>query len=103
MIKKNLKEAIEAISKVTNLFYQNKTEEGYKELENTLIVLNNTTSAISDQAQNGDETIVDQVKLNEILMQAMKALEIGDTILFSDIFEYELKELFTEAINADIL
>lgn len=99
MIKKHITEAIESISKVTRLFYQNRTDEGYKELDNVLSVLNNTVSVISEERQNGNDILIDDTKLNDVLMQAMKALEIGDTILFSDIFEYELKDLFTQAIQ----
>lgn len=101
MINKYIAEAIEAINRVTGLFYQRKTEEGYRELEGALIALNNMVSALSGEIRSSGERILDEERLNEILKQAMEALEAGDTILFSDIFEYDLKELLTQSIHAE--
>lgn len=98
MIKKHIVESIEAIDKVTSLFYQNKTDEGYKELENVLNILSIMISKSSEEKQKGIDIFIDDIKLNEVLIEAMKALEAGDTILFSDIFEYELKGLLTQAV-----
>jgi acetyl-CoA carboxylase beta subunit len=101
MIEKSITEAIDAISRVTDLFYQSKTEEGYKELEKVLIVLNNMVNVIAMEARNGVNILLDEGKLNEILTEAMKALEAGDTILFSDIFEYDLKDLLAQSVNTE--
>jgi acetyl-CoA carboxylase beta subunit len=101
MIEKSITEAIDAISRVTDLFYQSKTEEGYKELEKVLIVLNNMVNVIALEARNGVNILLDEGKLNEILTEAMKALEAGDTILFSDIFEYDLKDLLAQSVNTE--
>jgi hypothetical protein len=101
MIKKSITAVIDEISIVTGLFYQNRIEEGYRELDRLLIEMNNLFSAISDEIRNDGVNFLDEAKLNEILMQAMKALEAGDTILFSDIFEYDLKELLSQSINME--
>ena len=101
MVDKNITEIIEAISKVTGLFYQNRTEEGYRELEKVLIALSSLVSIISEEIKDSRDRLLDEEKLNEVLTQAMKALEAGDTILFSDIFEYDLKELLAQSLNSE--
>ena len=101
MVDKNITEIIEAISRVTGLFYQNRTEEGYRELEKVLIALSSLVSIISEEIKDSRDRLLDEEKLNEVLTQAMKALEAGDTILFSDIFEYDLKELLAQSLNSE--
>jgi molybdopterin converting factor small subunit len=101
MSQKSIAEAIEAISRVTALFYQNRIEEGYKELEKALTALNQMVSALALETREGGGVMLDEVRLNEILTDALNALKDGDTILFADIFEYDLKELLSQSINQE--
>ncbi|NMA73287.1 MAG: hypothetical protein GX963_03820 [Bacteroidales bacterium] len=86
-------EAIHEIDNNTKLFYQQKDKEGYTNLENTLALLIQTTNVI---LENNLDNIDGQV-LNTILINAMDAIKIGDTILLSDILYFDLKPLLERA------
>lgn len=93
-INNKIEEAIKAIDKTTVLFYQNKNNEGYKQLEDTLDVISSTINEIMVYKQQDEEKNNSEINnLNVVLMDAMKALENRDTLLFSDIIQYDLKEL----------
>lgn len=94
-----LEESIQSIEETTMMFYQQKIEEGYKLLENTLTLLTNTMNCIFNYINDGNDIGVNQEKLIEVLVKAMKSIEVKDIILFSDILQYELKELFEEILK----
>lgn len=87
---------IEAIEITTNLFYQQKNQEGFTELEGIIYLLNNMTNRVSELELEGNHVNIDIIKTNQILTDAMNALENLDTILLSDILNYELKEMLIE-------
>jgi len=99
MIKGKLEEAIISIEKTTDLFYQNKVNEGYKQFENTLLVLTNTINGIFEHKVQGNEIGIEESRLVEVLTEAMNAMEAKDALLLSDILNYELKELFEQVIK----
>jgi hypothetical protein len=99
MLKQKLMETSELVSKTTELFYQNKINEGYEKLQILLEEISNRMNEIFLHKQNGNEIGIEENKLVEVLNEALAALEIKDTLLFSDIFEYELKDLFDQIIK----
>ncbi|TAH69447.1 MAG: hypothetical protein EWM47_07045 [Anaerolineaceae bacterium] len=91
-IKDLLREAIASIERTTGLFYQQNTREGYTNLEQTL----GSLSQLADLINTADSIDKDSLFIshfNDILKEALQALEQSDTILFSDILQYSLKEL----------
>ena len=97
-----IKEVINGIDKTTDLFYQNKINDGYIQLENMLFTINETVNAISNYKKNIDNNCCfDENKLNTILTEAMNALEVRDSLLLADILQYDLKEMFVE-VNTKI-
>lgn len=98
-MKEQLMEAIQSIHMVTECFYQNKNTEGYQQLENSLIIIDRTVNHIFQCEQEGHHIEIDQSELTNILTRAMDALEQGDVLLFSDIFEYDLTEIFEQAME----
>lgn len=86
-----------SIYKTTELFYQNKIEEGHKLLDLTIQTILDGIDEIYRLYQ-GLNLRVDDGTLNNILMKAMTALEAKDFVLLSDILRYELLETIREYI-----
>jgi hypothetical protein len=99
MIKEKLDEVIISIEKATDLFYQNKVNEGYKQFENTLLVLTDTINDIFQYKIQGNEIGIEESRLINVLTEAMNAMEAKDALLLSDILNYELKELFHQVVK----
>ncbi len=95
-LKKIIKDVVNEIEITTNLFYQQKNQEGFAQLEGIVYLLNNITNSISKLESEGNHVNIDIVKINQILTDAMNALENLDTILLSDILNYELKEMLID-------
>lgn len=95
-LQESLEIAIKRIDDNTNLFYQNKMDVAYKELDETLRIIETTIDNILKY--NGNIGIKEDIesKIVEILYEAMKALEVRDELLLSDILQYELKEILTK-------
>lgn len=93
-----INDAIKAIEDNTELFYQQKVKEGYEMLNNTLSLLTQTIDLIKESPIESDSLYIDEQLLNGVLSNAIKALEYGDTILFSDILYFDLIPLFEQYI-----
>ncbi|MDI9508282.1 MAG: hypothetical protein QM217_00430 [Bacillota bacterium] len=94
-------EAIGLIDINADLFYQNKIDEGYRQLDNTLVKISEAIEeVIKYQDQSGQD--IQGEKVVGILTEAMKALEMKDTSLLADILQYELKEIFEE-VRSELL
>lgn len=95
---KLINDSVKAIEDNTDLFYQQKEKEGYEMLNNTLTLLIQTVNTILElQAQSDAQNFPVQT-YNEVLSDALHALEYGDTILFSDILYFDLKPLLEQSI-----
>lgn len=90
--------AIDSINITAELFYQQNVQEGYIKLKQTLDIISNLANItyIDKVEQEENTNIVNSI--NEILNQALQAMEQGDTILLSDILSYDLKELLEKNI-----
>ncbi len=99
MLKQKLMETLELISETTQLFYQNKPEEGYQQLQSLLTVIGIRINEIDEYKKADNEIGIDETALVDVLNQALATLENNDTLLFSDIFEYDLKELLNKIIE----
>lgn len=94
-------DAIQLIDINTDLFYQNKLDEGYKLLDITLIKISDAIEEVIKYQDNSGQDIQGE-KIVGILTEAMKALEKKDTSLLADILQYELKELLEE-VRSELL
>lgn len=94
----SLEKAILSIDDTTALFYQQKIEEGYKKLESTIILLSETINDIYAYELAGNQIGMEENQLVETLTEAMKAMEEKDTVLLSDILQYDLKEIFEKIL-----
>lgn len=83
-----IKDIINLISNVTNLFYQNKVQEAYQKLQQLLEAL----AIVVDEFYQGGILGADDTTILEILKEVMCAMEKKDTLLVADMLEYELKD-----------
>lgn len=97
---KALQESVDAVIKKidenTNLFYQNKKNNGYEKLNETLRLISDVIDDILSYEHKLLGKKVSEKKLVEILSDAMTALEKRDELLLSDILQYDLKEVFVQ-------
>lgn len=93
-----IRTAIDAIDTTTELFYQQNTQEGYAQLEQTLTILFEVANSLYTPDNDNNECSIDNVSFNTILSDAMNALEQKDTILMSDILQYDLKVLLVNSL-----
>ncbi len=93
-----IEEAISSIEQTTDKFYQNKTEDGYNQLGETISILTETINEIYEYKMQGNEIGIDENALVEVLTEAMNAMENKDMLLLADILQYELKGLFEKVI-----
>lgn len=77
----------EELEQVTELFYQQKSKEGYERLQVLLADISLYVSGVQDEEQ--------QQELLETLTEALDAMEQRDTTLLADILKYELLEKLT--------
>ena len=94
-----LEESILLMRQTTELFYQQKTDEGYQQLDSTLAVLTETMGRIFKYKEEGHDILIDEHQLVQVLTEAMKAMEEKDTVLLSDILQYELEELLNLVLS----
>lgn len=98
-LKNSIRDVVNAIDQNVTLFYQQKNSESYQLLNNTLNVLVQLVDLISVYNSENSEIYIDEKKLNAIFGEAMKAMENGDMILFSDILVFDLIPLFEGCYN----
>lgn len=91
-----LEDSILSIENTTELFYQQKSEEGYQLLDDTLQILIRLVNKIAQVKSEDKEVPIDEGILTSVLTEAMKAMESKDEVLLSDILEYELKTMLIE-------
>jgi hypothetical protein len=101
IIKSKIDDAIQIIELNTDLFYQNKIDEGYKYLDSTLVKISVAIEEVIKYQENSGQDIQGE-KIVGILTEAMDALEKKDTLLLADILQYELKELLEE-VRSELL
>lgn len=91
-----LKEQIEQIGvqieEVSELFYQQKNQEGYTKLEKVIVGVAQVIET-AYAAYQGDEAVIAKIqKLTATLQETMEAMEEKDTVLLADMLKYEVLE-----------
>lgn len=93
---KSIDIVIKKIDENTNMFYQDKKNIGYVELNETLMLIGKVIDAILIYEEKIIGQKISENKYVEILSEAMVALERRDELLLSDILEYDLKDMFIQ-------
>lgn len=90
-MRNSLGQAIDIIDQTTDLFYQQKNEDGYKLLDQVFEKLLYAANEIfNDSIINQNEE--SKIKFDNLLNNAMETLKRNDIILLSDILQFEIKE-----------
>ncbi len=97
--KQLIEETVEQIKKVTELLYQQKNDEAFKIFQETLTLF---TQVADHMFQLQWVTEDDKLAYMNKLREAMEAMEAQDSILLSDILQYEIME-FLEELKGKVL
>lgn len=100
-IRQKIEQTISEIDMVVELFYQQKTQEAYTQLDPVLGNMMSAIEALMAYQQEHEELEIDVNSLTEALREALSAMEEKDAILMADVLKYEVIEKM-EAI-ADLL
>ena len=84
---KNKEAILEKIDKITDVFYQNRAEEGTKELPQLISELTEISAEISREKQG---------RFTNILKNLMESMTQQDYVLMADILVFEMKDLLQE-------
>ncbi len=91
---------VQSIRETTELFYQEKVQEGYAKMQDTIASVMQVVNVLHEYKCNHEEFSLDEARIASSLTEAMNAMEVGDTVLLADILEYDfieyLEELSTE-------
>ena len=98
-IKNSIMEAMQQIEQTTTLFYQQKNDEGFQQLEKTLSILMQTVQQLENYKSEGNELPIDTQKLNTILFNALNVMNQKDMIMLSDILIYDLNKALEEYLK----
>lgn len=99
-IKQQIQQNISEIDGVVELFYQQKTQEAYGQLDQVLGRLLATIEAAVTYQQEHTEVEIDVSGLTEALKEALSAMEEKDAILMADVLKYEVIEKLEALIES---
>lgn len=80
------------IEEVSDLFYQHKDHEGYVKLNDTIGFLLELAEQLKQLVAEQTEISLNEQEFLSVLNEALAALEEKDTVLLSDILQYDLTE-----------
>lgn len=99
-IKQQIQQNISEIDGVVELFYQQKTQEAYGQLDQVLGKLMAVIEAAVTYQQEHTEVEIDINGLTEALKEALAAMEEKDAILMADVLKYEVIEKLEALIES---
>lgn len=91
-IKQQIEQNIEEIDAVVEMFYQQKTQDAYIQMDQVLGKLMTTIEAVMAYQQEHEGVEIDVSVLTEALKEALSAMEERDAILMADVLKYEVNE-----------
>ena len=91
-IRQQIEQNISEIDTVVEMFYQQKTQEAYGQLDLVLGKLMATIETAVVYQQKHTEVKIDITGLTEALKEALSAMEEKDAILMADVLKYEVIE-----------
>lgn len=91
-IRQQIEQNISEIDAVVEMFYQQKTQEAYGQLDFVLGKLMATIETVVKYQQEHTEVKIDINGLTEALKEALSAMEERDAILMADVLKYEVIE-----------
>ena len=91
-LKKEIETVINDLDSIVEMFYQQKVQEAYSELNAALGKIMEITEVVQNYtAQNSDKEINMDILLNA-LKETLSAMEERDVVLVADVLKYEVIE-----------
>lgn len=91
-LKKEIETVINDLDSIVEMFYQQKVQEAYSELNTALGNIMEITEVVQNYtAQNSDKEINMDILLNA-LKETLSAMEERDVVLVADVLKYEVIE-----------
>lgn len=91
-LKKEIETVINDLDSIVEMFYQQKVQEAYSELNTALGKIMEITEVVQNYtAQNSDKEINMDILLNA-LKKTLSAMEERDVVLVADVLKYEVIE-----------
>ena len=91
-LKKEIETVINDLDSIVEMFYQQKVQEAYSELNTALGKILEITEVVQNYtAQNSDKEINMDILLNA-LKETLSAMEERDVVLVADVLKYEVIE-----------
>lgn len=91
-LKKEIETVINDLDSIVEMFYQQKVQEAYSELNTALGKIMEITEVVQNYtAQNSDKAINMDILLNA-LKETLSAMEERDVVLVADVLKYEVIE-----------
>ena len=97
--RKIVENTIEVIRETTNLFYQQKAKEAYAKMPDTLTVITQAVDTLHEYKCANESFPLEEERIAASLTDALGAMEVGDTVLLSDILEYDFIEYLQELLS----
>lgn len=98
-IRNHIVDLISNTEEMAICFYQQKIEEGYVKLDEVFNQLGNVMDEVAYLKKERIDLQINIGCMNEALSNALQALQDKDTVLFSDILNYELLEQFRNLVK----
>jgi KaiC/GvpD/RAD55 family RecA-like ATPase len=95
-LKEQVSNNIAQINEVVEMFYQQKTQEAYVQLDKVLGDFSIVVDSLYAYQQENPEAGVDVTVLLDALKEALSAVQEKDAILVADVLKYELLEKLEE-------
>lgn len=99
MEKEQIKDTIDNVQKVVDLFYQQNDKEAFDMFTG---VLDDMSAAVQNLASYKEKNIqfeMDEIKIYNILNDAMEALQSDDKVLMADILQYDFIDYINELLE----
>lgn len=84
----------------TELFYQQKKSEGYAMMQQTVEKITEIVNVLHNYKEVHQELPYDEVQVLSSLSEVVEAMENKDTVLLSDILEYDFVEYLQGVADA---
>lgn len=95
-LKENINVLLQELDHTTELFYQQKLQEAYDELQGVITHMMDAVNQIFLWKQEHPEFSLDEDGLAGALKETLSVMEEQDTVLIADVLKYEVMEKFQE-------
>ena len=97
--KQQLKDTIISLNEILELFYQQNNSEAFEKFDEVILEVTKTIDGLERYKNEHQNFEMDEEKICRILTEAMQALQSSDSVLMSDILQYDFVEYMNEILE----